>query len=160
MSAAQFVERMFGELPELFKDEDELRKIWKQPETRSKLLDGLAERGYGVEQLEEIKTMISAEKSDLFDVLAYIAFALAPLTRADRAKIGKQRIASEYSDELQMFLGFVLSQYVSEGVGELDSSKLPDLLELRYNGVNDATAQLGSVQEIRGAFVGFQRHLY
>lgn len=160
MSAVQFVERMFGELPELFKDEDELRKIWKRPETRSKLLEGLAERGYGAEHLAEIKSMICAEKSDLFDVLAYIAFALAPITRAERAQVGEMHIASEYNDELQAFLGFVLSQYVSEGVGELDSAKLPDLLELRYNGVNDATAQLGSVTKIREAFVGFQRHLY
>lgn len=59
-----------------------------------------------------------------------------------------------------MFLNFVLSQYVSEGVGELDSSKLPELLELRYKGVNDATEHLGNVRDIRKAFVGFQRHLY
>jgi len=160
MSASEFVERLFGELPELFKDEDQLRKIWGQPDTRQKLLEGLAERGYGVEQLEEIKAMINAEKSDLFDVLAYIAFASPPITRAERAKAGRERIARDYQSELQTFLGFVLSQYVSEGVGELESAKLPDLLELRYKGINDATQQLGSVQAIREAFVGFQRHLY
>ena len=27
MSAAQFIERLFGDLPELFKDEDELRRL-------------------------------------------------------------------------------------------------------------------------------------
>ena len=32
MSAAQFVERLFGELPALFKDEDELRAIWGMPD--------------------------------------------------------------------------------------------------------------------------------
>ena len=51
MSAAQFVERLFGELPRFFKDEDELRALWSQPDTRKALLDGLAEKGFGGEQL-------------------------------------------------------------------------------------------------------------
>ena len=38
ISAAQFIERMFGDLPEFFKDEDELRGIWVQPDTRKALL--------------------------------------------------------------------------------------------------------------------------
>ena len=38
ISAAQFVERLFGELPRFFKDEDELRRIWSQPDTRKALL--------------------------------------------------------------------------------------------------------------------------
>jgi hypothetical protein len=37
---------------------------------------------------------------------------------------------------------------------------LPHLPELRYGGVGDATEQLGSVAEIREAFVGFQQYLY
>ncbi len=87
-------------------------------------------------------------------------FRYVVATRAQRAKVGEKKIASEYDSELQVFLNFVLSQYVSEGVGELDSSKLPELLELRYKGVNDATEHLGNVRDIRKAFVGFQRHLY
>lgn len=160
MSAAEFIERMFGELPELFKDEDELRALWGNPETRNALLESLSEKGYGDEQLEEIKRMINAEKSDLFDVLAYIAFALSPSTREARAKMGKQKIVGLYDDKLQSFIDFVLSQYVKEGVHELDSGKLPDLLELKYSGISDATEHLGSVAGIRDAFLGFQRHLY
>ncbi|MEE9454157.1 MAG: DEAD/DEAH box helicase family protein [Paracoccaceae bacterium] len=160
MSATEFIERMFGELPELFKDEDELRSLWGQPDTRKALLESLSEKGYGLDQLDEIKRMINAEKSDLFDVLAYIAFALSPLTREVRAKTGKEKIGGLYDDKLQSFLGFVLSQYVKEGVSELDSDKLPDLLELKYSGVSDATEHLGSVAAIRDAFLGFQRHLY
>ena len=86
MSAAEFIERLFGDLPELFKDEDELRALWSQPDTRKALLESLSEKGYGDEQLAEIRRMIDAEKSDLFDVLAYIAFALAPITRQERVE--------------------------------------------------------------------------
>lgn len=160
MSAAEFITRLFGELPELFKDEDELRMLWGQPDTRKALLESLAERGYGNEQLTEIRRMINAEKSDLFDVLAYIAYALAPITREERVETHKDQIFSQYDEKLRAFLEFVFSQYVKEGVGELDEAKLPQLLELKYRTINDATGQLGGVAQIRDAFIGFQKHLY
>ena len=160
MSAAEFVERLFGELPALFKDEDELRTLWSQPDTRRVLLDNLAEKGYGREQLREVERMIDAEKSDLYDVLAYIAFALSPRTRQERADLSRPFISAQYDSKLQAFLDFVLSQYVKEGVGELDQTKLPHLLQLKYRAVNDAAAELGGVASIRSAFLGFQRHLY
>ena len=160
MSAADFIKRLFGDLPELFKDEAELRTLWSEPDTRKALLDSLSEKGYGNEQLNEIKTLIDAVNSDLFDVLAYIAFALSPLTRAERVAQGQKRIITEYDEKLQTFLNFVLFQYEKEGVGELDSSKLPDLLELRYQAIHDAAKELGGVPKIREAFIGFQKYLY
>ena len=160
MSAAEFIQRLFGDLPELFKDEDELRALWSIPNTRKTLLEGLAEKGYGDEQLTEIKKMIDAEKSDLFDVLAYIAFALAPITRQERVDTHKDIILSKYDEKLQTFLDFVLHEYVKEGVQELDDAKLPQLLELKYGGIPDAVKQLGSIAEIRETFVGFQGYMY
>jgi len=161
MSAAQFVEQLFGELPELFKDEDDLRRLWSDPATRQKLLEGLEEKGYGHTQLDEIKLIINAEKSDLFDVLAYIAFAQPPITREARVLDRKRSIFTRYSDyKQQQFLEFVLSQYVQEGVLELSQEKLPDLLELKYQGISDAAAELGNVADIQGMFIGFQKYLY
>ena len=160
ISAAQFVARLFGALPALFKDEDELRALWGQPDTRNALLQGLAEKGYGAEQLAAIRGMIEAEHSDLYDVLAYIAFALAPISRAERVSTHKSRLFTLYDAKQQEFLDFVLAQYVREGVGELAPTKLPDLLALKYHAVSDAVAELGSVAKIRDVFIGFQEHLY
>ena len=160
MSAAQFVERLYGDLPELFKDEDELIALWSKPDTRKKLLAGLEEKGYGREQLTEVKQLIDAENSDLFDVLAYIAFAFAPMTREERVNRNKDRIFECYADKQQQFLSFVLDHYISQGVDELDQEKLPGLLALKYHSVGDAVAELGSVAEIRDVFIGFQEHLY
>jgi type I restriction enzyme R subunit len=160
ISAAQFIEGLFGQLPEFFKNEDELRELWGDPTTRKSLLERLDERGYGREQLDAIKEMIDAEKSDLYDVLAYIAFALAPETRADRVTTRKPKIMAGHADKVQAFLDFVLGEYVKEGVGELDQSQLPHLLELKYLAIDNATKELGSVATIRDAFVGFQRFLY
>jgi len=160
ISAAQFVEQLFGDLPELFKSEDELREIWSNPETRTALLESLSEKGYGDEQLEEMKKIIDAENSDIFDVLAYIAFEHSPITREERVNNRKQIIFSKYQDKQQEFIDFVLSQYVTEGVGELQQEKLSNLLQLKYNGVSDAAKVLGSVSAIREVFSGFQKHLY
>ncbi|MBM3763589.1 MAG: DEAD/DEAH box helicase [Acidobacteria bacterium] len=161
VSAQQFLEMLFGKLPEFFSDEDELRAIWSAPATRVKLLEGLAEKGFGQEQLAEMQTIINAEKSDLFDVLAHVAYATAPLTREERAAIAKVAISSKFSVKQQAFLDFVLAQYIKVGVGELDRSKLSPLLKLKYNNaIADAIADLGNPEEIGQVFSGFQRHLY
>jgi type I restriction enzyme, R subunit len=160
ISAAQFVERLFGELPQFFKNEDELRRIWSRPDTRKALLQNLGEKGFSGEQLAEISRVINAEKSDLFDVLAYIAFALAPITRAERVVTHKGEIFQRYDKKLQQFLDFVLAQYVEQGVEELDQEKLASLLVLKYHSIPDAIDQLGDVPVIRDTFVGFQQYLY
>ena len=135
-------------------------RLWSKPDTRKALLQGLAEKGFGAEQLAEISRMINAEKSDVFDVLAYIAFALAPITRSERVEARKSNILGHYDSKLQAFLDFVLAQYVKQGVGELDQEKLGDLLQLKYHTIDDATAQLGRSVSIRDTFTGFQHYLY
>lgn len=160
MTAAQFIERLFGEVPELFKNESELRALWSRPDTRKALLEGLAEKGYGNEQLTEISRLIDAEKSDLYDVLAYIAYAAEPISRRERVIAHKALIFSRYFGKQQEFLDFVLDQYIKEGVGELDQDKLPQLLELKYHDLRDAVTDLGSVGDIRTVFIGFQEYLY
>jgi type I restriction enzyme, R subunit len=160
MTAAEFVERLFGDIPELFKNEDELRLLWSRPDTRKALLEGLAEKGYGDEQLTEMSRLIDAEKSDLYDVLAYIAYAAEPISRYNRVTTRKSLIFSRYFGKQQEFLEFVLEQYVKVGVGELDRSKLPQLLDLKYQSVRDAIEALGSVSNISEVFIGFQQHLY
>ena len=161
MSAAQFVSALYGQLPEFFKDEDELRAIWSAPDTRKKLLAGLAEKGFGHDQLAEMQKIIDAEDSDLFDVLAHIAYAEAPLTREERAERAKAVIGTQFNDKQQAFLTFVLAHYVSVGVEELDEAKLGPLLKLKYNNaIADAFADLGTPDTVRKTFVGFQRYLY
>jgi type I restriction enzyme R subunit len=161
MSAQQFMEMLFGKLPEFFKDEEELRALWSAPDTRFKLLQGLAEKGFGREQMAEMQKIIDAEKSDWFDVLAYVAYALPPLTREDRASKAKVEISTHFNTKQQIFLDFVLSHYVRVGVEELDQNKLTPLLRLKYqNSIADAVADLGKPEEISKVFAGFQKYLY
>ncbi|MFN5900436.1 MAG: type I restriction-modification enzyme R subunit C-terminal domain-containing protein, partial [Planctomyces sp.] len=161
MSAQQFMELLFGRLPEFFHDEDELRGLWSDPETRRQLLQGLSDSGFGAEQLQEMQRIIDAESSDLFDVLAYVAFAQPPVTREARAAGARQWLAGQFSDRQRAFLEFVLQHYVTVGVEELDVGKLSPLLRLRYHdSLADAFEQLGPPDEINQMFTGFQKYLY
>jgi len=161
MSAQQFMEMLFGKLPDFFKDEEELRALWSAPDTRKKLLEGLAEKGFGKDQLTEMQKIIDAEKSDLFDVLAHIAYAMPPLTREERATKAKVIISTLFNSKQNVFLDFVLSHYVSVGVEELDQGKLNPLLRLKYHdSIADAVADLGRPDEIGKVFSGFQKYLY
>ncbi len=161
MSAAQFMEALFGKLPDFFKDEDDLRALWSVPDTRKKLLERLGEKGFGRDQLAEMQKIIAAERSDLFDVLAHVAYALEPLTREERAAKAMALISTHFNDKQQVFLDFVLSHYVAVGVEELDPVKLTPLLRLKYrDSLADAVDDLGRPEEIGRIFAEFQKYLY
>lgn len=159
ISADQFLQSLFGVLPELFKDENELRAIWSKPETRKKLLEELSEKGFAKAQLNELQKVLSAENSDLYDVLAYIAFHSDIIDRSLRAEKAKVYL-KDYNPKQQEFLNFVLSQYVKQGVEELDESKISNLLVLKYDAIADAKRELGDIPSIRKSFIDFQGHLY
>ena len=161
MSAQQFMQALFGKLPEFFRDEEELRRLWSAPDTRRKLLEGLAEKGFGKQQLTEMQKIIDAEKSDLFDVLAHVAYAAAPQTRDERAARAMAIVSTHFNSKQRVFIDFVLSHYVSIGVEELDQEKLTPLLRLRYHdSLADAVEDLGQPEEIGRVFSGFQKYLY
>lgn len=159
ISAEAFLRSLFGTLPELFKSEDELRTIWSKPDTRKKLLEELSEKGFAKQQLAEFQKILNAENSDLYDVLAYIAFHSDILERTDRATRAKVHL-NNYDPKQQEFLNFVLSQYVKQGVDELDDTKIGDLLVLKYHAIADAKKELGDIATIRNTFIGFQTYLY
>ena len=160
ISAEEFLRGLFGTLPEFFKSEEELRKIWSDPITRKGLLEKLAQAGYGKDVLSSLQALIDAEKSDLFDVLEYVSYAIKPITREARVVKASAKIYKDLDEKQKEFIGFVLEKYVETGVGELDQEKLPDLLKLKYLALNDAADILGGVDKIRQTFISFQKFLY
>ena len=160
VSVEEFMENMFGAMPEFFKTEEELRKIWSNPGTRKAFLKKIGERGYGEDQLRTLQKMIKAEKSDLFDVLAYISFLKPPVSRKDRVEKAKGRVFEGLNDKEKDFLEFVLTKYEERGVEELGEDQLPILLNLKYNAIPNAEQNLGSVDRIRGLFFQCQENLY
>jgi len=159
ISAEQFMQTLFGDIPKFFKSEEQLIKIWSVPGTREKLLETLSEAGYSEDQLGELRKLVNGEESDLFDVLSYVAFHSDLVTRVERGSYAKIHLDS-YDIQQQEFLNFVLDQYVKKGVGELSDDKLKPLIELKYNTIADAKKVLGSPSLIRETFIGFQKYLY
>src|SRR6185369_3501035 len=98
--------------------------------------------------------------SDIYDVLAHVAYAVAPVTREVRAENAKAQIDGHFTDKQKSFLDFVLSHYVSVGVEELEQEKLTPLLRLKYGAIHDALTHLGRAEDVGKMFTGFQKYLY
>jgi type I restriction enzyme R subunit len=161
ISSEEFLNNLFGELPNLFKSEDELRTIWSNPITRKDLLTKLEEAGFGKDELHTLQQLIDAEKSDLFDVLEYVFNSeRKPISREARVAAAQATIFALLNDKQKEFIEFVLTKYIETGVDELDQEKLPILLTNKYHSLEDAKGVLGSVASISTLFIDFQKHLY
>lgn len=156
----EFIKNMYGAMPDFFKNEEELRRIWSNPTTRKAFLEKIAEIGFGKDELETLQKMIDAEKSDLFDVLSYVSFLTQPISREQRVEQSKSIIFGGLEARQKDFIAFVLSKYAEKGVEELDEEKLPILLNLKYQAIANAEQILGSVENIRSMFIAFQKGLY
>jgi type I restriction enzyme R subunit len=161
VSAEEFMVNLFGKLPELFKNEDELRTLWSNPLTRKTLLEKLEEAGFAKSDLKTLQQLVNMEKSDLFDVLEYVFNGdFTPLTREARVKAAQSTIFAILNKQQREFIEFVLNKYIEAGVEELDQDKLPILLTNKYQSLEDAKAVLGEVGSISKMFIEFQQHLY
>jgi len=161
ISVEDFLQNLFGELPNFFKSEAELRELWSNPLTRKTLLEKLDEAGFGREELDTLQKLIDAEKSDLFDVLEYVFNSdIKPITRETRVAAAQSTIFAFLDEKQKEFIEFVLSKYIETGVNELDQEKLPILLINKYQSLEDAKEILGDVKSISSLFIEFQKYLY
>jgi type I restriction enzyme R subunit len=160
ISAQDFLNNLFGTLPDFFKNEAELCQLWSHPMTRKTLLDRLEKAGFYRDNLNTLKELVNAENSDLFDVLEYISFSKKPITRVERAAQAKGKIFSLLNRQQKEFVEFVLTKYIETGDEELNEDKLPQLLELKYQAISDAIEILGDITTIRNTFFEFQKYLY
>jgi type I restriction enzyme R subunit len=160
ITAQEFMEQLFGDLGGLVVDEDDLRAKWSDPERRAGFKAQLDALGYDADKLDEMRRLIDAPNSDVFDVLAHVRFALAPLARADRADRARGAGLSGYEPEMREFLDYVLRGYEMHGTTQLEIGRIADLLRVRYGTTSEAKQRLGTVPEIRAAFIDIQRHLY
>ena len=160
MSAQQFLDRLFGDLSHLIGDEEDLRRKWSDPDSREHFIALLEQRGYDADKLADMRRLIDAPNSDLFDVLAYIRFTSPPKTRQDRAAAAREDGLGAADEKMLAFLLGILQAYEALGESELATRKLGDFLTARYGSLADAKAALGDVPKIRQAFIGMQQELY
>src|SRR5690625_722474 len=162
LTAKQFLEKLMGDLPHLYQNEEQLRKVWANPETRTELLIQLSELGFDSEQLQAMQKMIASPETDIFDILAHISFSTDIKTRSDRANdVRSDKYLTVYKDlKAREFLDYVLNVYEQHGIEELGRSKLTDLIRINLGTTKDAKQAFGSTSNIINAYYDLQKQIY
>lgn len=164
LSAKEFIEQLIKVLPGLFESEEQLRRLWANPESREKLLNDLAGLGFDKEQMDTLTMMFAAKDSDYFDLLSYLSFNTHMLKRSERADNVKKNEAylNQYRQEkARDFLLFILNRYEQDGITELGKEKLPQLIQLYQLGTpKEAANYFGGIQPMINAYYELQSNLY
>ncbi len=160
ISAQEFLERLFGDLTGIVTDEDQLRAVWSDPDTRDHFVSQLSDRGYDQERLNDIRRLVDAPDSDLFDVLNYALFTRPPKTRHERAdSVRTDGIVVTVGDMKELLLA-ILNAYEAQGENELSNGNLGNFLSARYGSVGEGKAKLGGLSAVKQAFIKMQKALY
>lgn len=164
LNAEEFLKQLVGSLPSLYKDVEQLRTIWKNPSERALLFTELENAGFGANNLKDLKSMMNAKDSDIFDVLAYLSFNTPMKTRKERVSRvnGNKQVFAVYSDFKAIdFLKFVLLRYEVDGVEELGEDKIGDLIKLSELGsIQDAKNVFGGLPQLKQAYYQLQENIY
>jgi type I restriction enzyme R subunit len=160
ISAGEFLERLFGDLTGIIADEDRLRAVWSDPDNREHFLGQLFDRGYDQDRLDDIRRLVDAPDSDLYDVLSYVLFTTPPKTRHDRADGVRMAGMGNTSGDMQALLLSILNAYEAGGESELATKKLGLYLSARFGSVNEGKVKLGGLPAVRDAFRRMQEDLY
>ena len=164
LNAEEFLKQLVGSLPSLYKDVEQLRTIWKSPPERAILFTELENAGFGPANLKDLKSMMNAEDSDIFDVLAYLSFNTPMKTRKERVlRVNdNEQVFAVYSDYKAIdFLKFVLLRYEADGVEELGEDKIGDLIKLSDLGsIQDAKNVFGGLPQLKRAYYQLQENIY
>lgn len=160
ISAQEFLNRLFGDLAGIVADEDQLRAVSSDPDNRERFLEQLSDRGYDQDRLDDIRKLVDAPDSDLFDVLSYILFTNPPKTRHERADTVRTYGMTDAQDETKALLLAILAAYEERGESELATRKLGTFLTARYGSVSEGKVRLGGLDAIKDAFRKMQGTLY
>ncbi len=164
LSTKEFLEKLLGVIPIMFKDEHELRTLWSKPETREQVLEALAKKGFDEEQLDCLRDVFEAGSCDVFDVLMHIAFSKDMITRRKRVETVKEDKSFYHVYEnlkAQDFLNFVLERYALDGPKELKKDNLGQLIQMKkYKTVREAAKDFGNIDNLQKAFYELQENIY
>ena len=74
--------------------------------------------------------------------------------------LANSNIHNFVNDKQRDFIDFILRNYIKEGEDELELSKLPTAINLKFGSISGAERNLGSLKEIQKLFIEFQKYLY
>ena len=161
LSSEDFIKKILGELPKFYKNEHDLRLAWANPETRENFLKNLEYIWLDREQIENLKKNFEAEKSDIFDILAYISYGNEMKNRDERSKIAKSILEKYENPKAKDFLQFLLELYEREWIMNFKKDGLSSKIELFNRWLaREIAAEFGWVKELKQAYYDLQREIY
>lgn len=122
---------------------DDFLKKWTESEKKQAIIDELKEEGVILEAIKE-----ETQQTDLddFDLICHLAYDKMPLTKAERANnVKKRHYLYKYSDMAKQVLEALLDKYASDGIKEIEETKVLELKEF---------TKFGSPMKIVKAFGG------
>lgn len=145
----------------LYANGAELRRLWRNPETRQTLTAELGERGV---ELQELIERSGSQDVDPFDLLCNVAFN-APLRtrreRADRVRNEEADFWHRYSESAREVLDHLLDRYTEHGITEFT---LPDVLKVpplnNLGNPLEISSRFGGADGLRSATLELQELLY
>lgn len=157
VSPEQFLKDLFEKLPDFFVDEESLRKIWSNQETRNQLIDELANRGFDLDKLLKLRDAFNASDSDIYDLLRFIKFDKQVISRSVRVETMDKSFLQRLDGKQREFIEFVLGQYERNGFESFND--LVGLMNLKY-GNTSVVDELGGVDAVRQTFATLQELVY
>ncbi|MVX65725.1 DEAD/DEAH box helicase [Clostridium chromiireducens] len=122
---------------------DDFLKKWTEAAKKQAIIDELKEEGVILEAIKE-----ETQQTDLddFDLICHLAYDKMPLTKAERANnVKKRHYLYKYSDMAKQVLEALLDKYASDGIKEIEETKVLELKEF---------TKFGSPMKIVKAFGG------
>ena len=122
---------------------DVFLKKWNEAKKKQTIVEELREDGV---LLDAVREETGQTDIDDFDLILHLAYDKAPLTRIERIKnVQKRGYLYKYSELAQKVLGTLMDKYASEGLKEIEETKVLQLHEFQ---------QFGSPMKIVKAFGG------
>ena len=126
---------------------DDFINHWNEAERKAEITELMREGGIDLQALKEEQKMADV---DDFDFICHIAYGKKPLTRKERAENVKKRdIFHKYGPEAQKILVALLDKYATDGISQLENTKVLSL---------DPFRQMGSPATIAKIFGGKQNY--
>lgn len=111
---------------------DAFLKKWNEAQKKQAIVDELREEGV---LLDAVREETGQTDIDDFDLILHLAYDKAPLTRIERINNVKKRgYLYKYSELAQKVLGTLMDKYASDGLKEIEETKILRLTEFQQFG--------------------------
>ncbi|MEM3473709.1 MAG: DEAD/DEAH box helicase family protein [Nitrososphaeria archaeon] len=127
---------------------NELQNFWIDPQKRKALLDFLPNGSAGIKLIQEL---LGLYDYDLYDILAEIAFGIAPKSRKERVLALEYKFADWFNSlpkEARETLFAIVKQFEKGGTEELENRNIFDTPEVRKSGGLESLKILGEPKNI------------